>query len=626
MYKYIVLILFALSLYAYPRVIYGPSLQVECEDTICLEDNLIISSCSLSIDDEKAYLLLHKGQLIEIHRNTSIFIDLIDSLFYILDGKITIHTQSPPGTLVFKIDPGQNPVRYAGKDSIYIELPDRIINLVQGSRYKDGDYKVYQEAWYIDSRSDAEYLFKLIDKDKLPDKYSDFKFPSIKPSLFWHNARGYGGIATYRDQEYYYTGFIYQMRFWEFRFAYDLWLAFESGGRFYSEAYDEWRDLIDRIYYIQFYKREDPFFLRAGLIENLSFAEGLLVSDYNNAVFLPFEKRTGLELRINSEKFQSDIFVNDIGLPRVIGMETKWKTSNRVEMGVAYAGDFNQFCHMKDNDEDSYPDEIDPNPDSFDSPDDSIVSGLPRLDEVETRQLHGASFNINYRFIRAKYFNSDLYGELAALSNVGTGLTFPNLFIKYRWFRLGIGLDIQTPGFQQSIFGRDYETKKAYIDYSNEDEPTIVSANNILDETEGWLYGWNNSFKVSVPGYVTLSTKFKDIYRENDRDKYFSLKLNIERDLFKYITKVDFFIEQNNVKHIFQKATDDESWGIEIEVQPHESIRAKARFRMIYEDENLDGLITSSEKNTNFNGSVIVDGDYWWRKYLDWRREKKANQ
>ena len=156
---------------------------------------------------------------------------------------------------------------------------------------------------------------------------------------------------------------------------------------------------------------------------------------------------------------------------------------------------------------------------------------------------------------------------------------------------------------------------------------TILSyPDRVLDETDGWLYGWNNALQVRVPGYIRLRTRFRDIYREESRDKRFSVYLDNVYPFTKYLKRSSFFIDQKNVAQIFQKKTDDESWGFEVDIRPHHTVEVIGRIRVRYSDKNGDGEIGGGEVERNFGGSVVVDGNYWWREFREWYKKRRESR
>jgi len=613
----------------YPVVLYAPMLM--SVDSVSanriLADSIgakiLPGNKKFSTGNEKVFILMCEWQIAEFSSNSQFSYDNETKEIDLVSGTLTIHVRNSSKKLCFSITTGLGTVRYADSDSVQIILNDSLLWLRQGDYVLSTEHSPPDDDWFKRPAQDGEYLFGLIGTGKIPAKGYRFEFPSMKPPLFKHTTRSHTGIATKEGQRYYFAGILYKINLWEIEFVYDIWFAFARNGTFYNENWDEWKDFIDRIHYIQLYSPRDPFFMRVGLIENLTYGRGLLLSSYSNAVILPFEHHSGLEMRLSLDKYAAKIFINDIGYPRIFGGYFGWRATERLSMNVNYVGDFNQYSNIDDRDGDSYPDRTDPEPDVFNESGDSVIieNSPQRLDEIGSRQLHGIAAGFSFTLLNIKNTEISVYGEIAALSKIGAGLTFPNVSLRYRWVSLGAGLDFQSPNFTSGVFDRSYEYNKARFVQGEDGKLTLVSHASEIAGTDDWLYGWNYSFKVDFPGYVAFGTRFRDVYRGENRNKNFAISLYNEYPFSKYIKKSSIFIEQKNVSELFRKKTDGQSWGFEMAVMAHRTIELRLRYREQYQDDSGDGIIGSDETKRNFSGNIIINGNYWWKKFWKWARK-----
>lgn len=627
---------------AIPTILYGPELQVETDSSeIALErpDEAVIPSIpidslesyeiSVSIrlinGPKRAFILLCDGQIVEIHANSLIEIDPEARYLNIIRGGVFVHIEDPPAGFCYDVTADSAELRYFGRDSLYIETKDTSAWLPPAGKLRNGEFKETEDSWAMTQSKDARYLFRQYDNGDIPAPDFKFKFPSIDGPIFHHTSRGKGGIATYKDETYYYAGAIYRANLWELEFAYDFWFAFSEKGKFYSEAWDEWSDLVDHIHHIILFRRGDPFFLRAGLIENISYGKGLLVANYDNSVLLPFEKKNGLQMEVKLKNFHANAFINDIGYPRIAGFHTRFINRERkMNITATLVADFDMYSSIKDRDGDSYPDVADPEPEIYNLPSDSVISfaNPPSLRDVGTSFLIGAAGGASGRILTIGDFRAVLSGEAAMLSNLGTGISAPDLTLRYGGVSIVAGMDFQTPGFFDGIIDGNYEHDRGYVLEQEDGSYAITGRTEQLAETEGWLYGWNNSFSVKYPKYVIFSMKFRDLYREDSRDKRLGIYLENRYPWTPYIHDTKFFIEQKNVTHLFQRKTDGEQWGFSVSIWPHNTIRINLRYRETYDDANLNGEIGSGEIDRNFDGNVVIHGEYWLKKFIEWRRKK----
>jgi len=107
------------------------------------------------------------------------------------------------------------------------------------------------------------------------------------------------------------------------------------------------------------------------------------------------------------------------------------------------------------------------------------------------------------------------------------------------------------------------------------------------------------------------------------RCENFSLSLYNEYPFTDYVISSRIFIEQKNVSQLLRHKSDGENWGFEIGIKPHISVKVGIRYREQYEDKNSDNYIGYDEIKRSFTANVIVDGNYWWRKFLEWRKRRK---
>ncbi len=627
---------------ASPVILYGPELciseilSISAKDTSespeitfdSLENYVVSHPSRINSGGKRAFILLCEGQLLELLPNSQIIIFPNERRLEISLGAVFAHIEEPPAHLCYLLSVNSTELRYFGTDSLFIDTEDSFGWLYAAGQFQKGDFNPTKDSWAKRQSKDASYIFRKYDDGDIPDPKFRFRFPSETEPVFRHTSRGKGGIATYKETTYYYAGMIYRANLWELEFAYDFWFAFSEKGKFYDEAWNEWSDLIDHIHYIELFKPPDPFYLRAGLLQNITYGRGLLVSNYDNAVLLPFEKKSGLQFKIKTKNFNADAFVNDIGYPRVIGLNTFTRKDDRLRFSTTVVADLDMYSSIRDRDGDSYPDLADPEPDVFNSPSDSTIisSNPPSLDDVGKRTIFGGGAGLGYTLISLGRFTTDLSGEGAVLSNLGTGFSAPELTFRFGNVSIGGGLNFQTPGFFDGFIDGNYERDRGYLLQHDDGTYEITGRAMHLAETEGWLYGWSNFFTLNYPDYIILQTSFRDLYRDETRNKRLGIYLKNKYPWTPYIYSSDFFIEQKNVEHLFQKKTDGQQWGFSMQIRPHTTIRINVRYRERYADENLDGEITSREIDRNFNGDVVVHGDYWLRKYIEWRRKRRTEK
>ncbi len=617
-------------------LLYGPTMSIVLDTVVYASpsDSLTPTQGVLGpvvrSGKSSVYLLLCGGQMLELSKRSSLGIDHDARRLVLKTGTMTIHAEDREDFLCFPIEMETAVLRNASRGTIKVSVGDSTVELGLGSVLVAQNQPMPGGDWWLKSERDGRYVFELLRSGLIPDDDFDFEFPSRRKPGVRHRTVGTVGVAGYQKQLYYLGSAVYRLRAPKFEFAYDFWFAISEDGSFYRKAWDEWKDLIDHIHHVQWQRRGDPVYLRIGIIEKLTSDHGLVVDNYNNAVFLPFEKLNGLEIALQGDERQSIVFINDIGRPRVIGARASWLRGERTGLSVGYAGDFDQFSNLEDSDGDSYPDRVDPEPEHFNSREDSIivVGNPPRLDDVESSQLHALFAGLDHLYRDSETTQIRVSGEAAILSEIGSGLTFPNVTIQYHDVKIGVGFDLQTPRFVAGIFDRNYEFDKARIVEEEDGSVVLKTRQQTVSETKDWLLGWNNSFHAGLWHDLRFRMKFRDVHRGEERDKSLSLSLENTVPLTRYRLKSALFLEQKNVSEILQRRTHGQSWGADLALYPHHTIRVKFRYRERFSDDNSDGSISSGEVERNMSTGITVDGSYWWDRLEDWwdnRRQSKRD-
>lgn len=578
---------------------------------------------SLTVADGSAFILIGPGQLVQLAPGATVRFSADAEDLVVRNGVVTLHAEVPNDSLRVRLVADCATIRNLG-DGLRVMINGECRHLRRGDVLRGEDPLGSGGAWVKSTSADGRYLLGLVDTGALPAPEFPFRLPSLQPRRVRHDLQGYAGIATYEGTRYYLVELTYRLQAWQFRCAYDLWFAVSRDGRFYSEAWDQWKDLVDHVNHVQLFMPSDPFFVRMGHIERLSYGRGLLIDNYTNAVFIPFERRTGLLAEARMPALTIRAFTNDVGKPRVAGGQLRWSRRDRVSATLMYVGDLDQYSNIRDRDGDSYPDRVDPEPHVVNTPSDSIIRALQpvSLDSLSRQSLHGFALGFDSRYLRSERAELRVEGEVAALIKRGVGMSFPAVALQYRGITLGVGLDFQTPRFEATVFDGTYELDKARFLLQPDSTLRLVTRGQELASTDEWLYGWSNRLMVDFGDVLTLTTRFRDVYRGDHRNKLFRLCLESSLPIMEPMTRVGMFLEQRNVSRLLRERTDGEIWGVEVRGTPHRSLLVRARYRERYSDDDGSGSIGDNEVSRSFSASLTVDGSYWWDRFERWRRER----
>lgn len=162
----------------------------------------------------------------------------------------------------------------------------------------------------------------------------------------------------------------------KFGFGVDMQLLFDANGNIRKDDWDEWQDYLDKIYYIRYGKKIDPFYIKLGGLDYTYMGYSNIVNGYSNMVQYPTRKRYGGEMSfyVPAEKYNGkpllggEFFFNDakemfVESPAnkgiVAGARVFYRPMRFLELGASFAGDFNEYNAFLDHDKDGVPDIID---------------------------------------------------------------------------------------------------------------------------------------------------------------------------------------------------------------------------------------------------------------------------
>ncbi|MFC1566032.1 hypothetical protein ACFL4B_03735 [Candidatus Neomarinimicrobiota bacterium] len=640
--RIIVISFFALTLLlaqgrSLPAFIYGPSATsyTMVSDSVTVKklrqgkrfsDDLYITS-----GKEKTFILVCEETLLELLPGSKILIDRSESYIRILDGNVIIHNEEGINTFCYNVVIEKGSIGYIGNKKIRININYGEQVLSNGVFYPTTDYFLIDKDFIKESHRDGKYILSLIYQYDLPALQKEFNLPSERYKKFRFSTKEKTGSASYQSNSYFHAGSYMKLQLREFVFVYNLWLAISPSEGFYTKNWDEWQDIINNIHYLQIFHPSDPIFLRIGMIEKLEFGRGYLVDNYNNTVILPFENLSGLQIKAGNRNFMTNFFLNDLTRPRIGGAHFNKRMSRRFNVALTYVGDFNQYSNIIDSDHDSYPDKVDPEDYKKNYPNETVIidsvttytDSLISLDNIDKSQLHAIGLGVKYQI--ANIAGSDVFvtGDFGVLSTPGLGISFPSLFIGNDIFQFSIGADYQSSGFLTSIFDRSYEYNKARFIKNDDGEYELISrAMAIEDENKDWYTGWNTSFNLYLAKRLTLKTKYREVNREDDFKRHVTVSLKSRYSFSDYLKSYSFFIDNKDFDKIFKERTDGQIIGFSISTRPHIAIDVDLRYRQQFQDKDGDGKIQDGDVENNFALNIIIDTNYWWKKYQDRRKNK----
>ena len=171
--------------------------------------------------------------------------------------------------------------------------------------------------------------------------------------------------------------------------GFDFYLYIDANGKLYDETWkfntlkNTYRTILDKFRYVRYGYPGDEFYFRVGSLTSVTVANGILVSNYSNALEYPEEKKIGLIL---GKSFPAgigfDLTISDFRkIPGLISLSLNYPLTPKLNVGVSYVVDINQTGALDDTDNDLVPDFIDDFPNDSNYSIDTDGDGL--ADELD---------------------------------------------------------------------------------------------------------------------------------------------------------------------------------------------------------------------------------------------------
>lgn len=101
-----------------------------------------------------------------------------------------------------------------------------------------------------------------------------------------------------------------------------------------------------------------------------------------------------------------------------------------------------------------------------------------------------------------------------------------------------------------------------------------------------------------------------------------TISLKSRYSFSEYLRSYSFFIDDKDFDKIFKERTDGQILGFRIYTRPHVAVDVEVRYLQQYQDKDGDGEIQDDDVERNFTLNIILDTDYWWKKYKNRKIDK----
>lgn len=365
-----------------------------------------------------------------------------------------------------------------------------------------------------------------------------------------------------------------ELGFGKFGFGLDIDLLFDSEGNIRAEDWEDWRDYLNKIFYIRYAQKQDPFYFKAGCIPSYTLGNGLIFDHYSNMLRYPEVKNVGGYVGVNLpysnsglEFFTHNIHKNEIFAARAHVNPfhyTKVPLLKQFKLGFNLGMDRDQYAKYPDEDGDDIPDVYDRFPGDVNSwldsdgdghPDNADLdingTGLidhpslnPYVDQVypnitenhdpqsfnwvvvpdsatayaKKRDISIFSVDYSIPLVESPYFSLGHYGEFAKIDGHGSGLTFPGFSAKFLVFDAKLEMRNFSDEFLPGYFDRLYDEHRATMNEQVIAGDSLSYTQYSLSTKEDFLsaaksaVGWFGYLRADIMDIGYIKMAYQDMY------------------------------------------------------------------------------------------------------------------
>jgi hypothetical protein len=440
------------------------------------------------------------------------------------------------------------------------------------------------------------------------------------------------GATTINNQNFQKIGILADIPIWKLGFGIDIQLLIDDQGNIRKEDWDKFEDYLDKIYYIRWGRKGDPFYAKVGGISNASLGYGIILNHYSNMIQYPTYKRIGLETSTKISSVGTELFLNNFkeAFADKPGMVLGARLSYDLPFlgsvaGITYASDFNEYNGLFDSDNDGYPDAIDAFPTdkklvterekfeeifaSYENMEE-IIETLIASGEVDSTQrrylpkygdmtssisIVGADYGIPV--IKGDNVKLDIYAQAAQIIDYGFGFGAPGIkfvagpltaYAEYRHSedKFLFGYFNTTYEVERArTFGKRIITKKEYLEY--------------VKAMDGYYAGLG----IDLFQYAYLNIGFQDL-KGDDQDIQ-SLRGDFSLTKIPKLSTAKMYYSQENVERIEYLKSPSSIMGYVIGYEIASGVSMNFDYRFTFEDKNGDNKIKGDDE-TNKTISIYT--------------------
>jgi len=495
----------------------------------------------------------------------------------------------------------------------------------------DDEYQIIEEekATRVNNEEHPDETQDMIEED---DKSESSPSSSTRP----FNMGGSVGAVMLGDETYTQIRLMPELTFGKFGIGLDIDLMIDSNGNIRKEDWDDFEDYVNKIYYLRYAQRGDPFYGRLGGFKTFTLGHGLVMKNYSNMLRYPEYKQIGIQLGGNlpiagmtGELFTSNVVKNEILGGRLTFKplnNTSIPLFNNLVFGGTIAHDRNQVKGLLDSDEDNYPDHFDDYPFDDDwhnevdhdineyrsiylelNPTHSESQFLdwfqtsPSLNELRNPSFSDFEkddvtvFGVDYElpFIQNPILTLSHYAEAAKIVDHKMGFIFPGFYSKFLIFHMNLEYRFYQDDFLPAFFDQLYDEQRAVV-YADVD--SVITKESLLQYTAK-SHGWYGEITTNLLNLIYVTIAYEDMYDENENN-FRSLwgKANLNLNFTPKLTKAEIAYTQTGFDKLTEFKTANAIIKGTLGYSLGGSTQLVGHYQEHYVDLNYDGKIKGKDE------------------------------
>jgi len=434
----------------------------------------------------------------------------------------------------------------------------------------------------------------------------------------------------------------------------DIVIYLDNEGNVRKDDWDVMNDpsvIMDKIMYLSWAKKGDPFWVRFGTLPSVTLGYGGLLNGYSNMMEYPSVRQLGLNLGVRlMDKLNTEIFLSNVkDLMRggtLMGARASYKLSDAIPLtvGANLVMDINQFSGLKDDDEDNRPNVFDDFPDTDGLWNDTDGDGIPDphdgLDTADwdidsdnnnlvdwwaggtddptlkTQPLNikdtkarviGFAADIGYPIFSNKFIAVDVYSEfnhliVPAVGNVGdqfyrdeksgTGITIPGIKLGlFKMVQLNVEYRIKRGNFVPRFFDRSYDISRVVPVTNSLGETEVYTKDMLVLNDASDLSGYFGSAGWDIFGFANVSASYANMKADTTTVRSFSAVAGLNTDWIPKLSRATAYYIRNNDENPFDfsNPTVNTIFGYQLGYEVSAGVSLIWNFSQFYRDTG-DGL------------------------------------